>query len=291
MEQIIKEYIETGCSIQFLKRKYGIPPMKISNAIKAAGYDVINKQNQIKFDEHIFDSIDTEEKAYWLGFIWADGCIASRDYNFEMALAEKDKEHLEKFNLFVKHKRSITKKVCKINGKECIAYRSSFNSKHFWNTLNNYGCTPKKSLTLKFPKLEIFKEPQFIYDFIRGYFDGDGCITHKNKEHTQIAFSLCGTDDMLRNISDLLGKPNRKISHDSRGNHCPELTFVHFTALSILSLLYDNASIYLERKYNLYKEYCRLYKELYGLRQGKIGEDCDVNTEQTIDISQGSMAA
>ena len=193
MEQIIKEYIETGCSIQFLKRKYGIPPMKISNAIKAAGYDVINKQNQIKFDEHVFDSIDTEEKAYWLGFIWADGCIASRDYNFEMALAEKDKEHLEKFNLFVKHKRSITKKICKINGKECIAYRSSFNSKHFWNTLNNYGCTPKKSLTLKFPKLEIFKEPQFVYDFIRGYFDGDGCITHKNKEHTQIAFSLCSS--------------------------------------------------------------------------------------------------
>lgn len=45
MEDIIKEYIETGCSIQYLSKKYHKAPIRISNAIKNAGYFVINKQN------------------------------------------------------------------------------------------------------------------------------------------------------------------------------------------------------------------------------------------------------
>lgn len=52
-----------------------------------------------------------------------------------------------------------------------------------------------------------------------------------------------------------------------------------------------NSTIYLERKYELYKQYCRSYKKLYELLESKIGEGCDANTEQTIDISQGSIAA
>lgn len=290
MEKIIKEYIETGCSIQHLKRKYGIPPMKISNAIKAAGYEVINKQNQIKFDEHIFDKIDTEEKAYWLGFIWADGNIAKRDYCFEMSLAEKDKEHLQKFNDFIKHIRPIKEKKCKLHDKTFIAYRVSFNSKHFWNTLNNYGCVPNKSLTLKFPDLTVFENKDLVNHFIRGYFDGDGCISHCNKTHTKIAFILCGTTEMLNTISTILGKPNCKLQ-SKPNTKCMELCFNHFTALSILHKIYNNASIYLKRKYQLYKEYCRVYEELYTLSRGKIGEGCDANTEQIIDISKGSMAA
>ena len=43
--------------------------------------------------------------------------------------------------------------------------------------------------------------------------------------------------------------------------------------------------------YELYKQYCRSYKKLYELLESKIGEGCDANTEQTIDISQGSIAA
>ena len=282
MEQIIKEYIETGCSIQFLKRKYGVSPMKISNAIKAAGYEVINKQNQIRFDEHIFDEIDTEEKAYWLGFIFADGNISKRDYRFEMSLCEKDKEHLEKFNSFVKHTRQIKEKKCSLNGKTFIAYRSSFNSKHFWNTLNNYGCVPRKSLILKFPDLNIFKSKDLIIHFIRGYFDGDGCITHANKNHTTVVVRICGTIDMLTEIKNQLNKPYVTIKIN---RNCPELYFKHNTAFSIMKIMYENASIYLNRKYKLYKEYCRLYEESYRLQQGKIGEGCDANTEQTIDIS------
>lgn len=71
----------------------------------------------------------------------------------------------------------------------------------------------------------------------------------------------------------------------------PELTFMGGSGFTICNFLYQNSTIYLERKYELYKQYCRSYKKLYELLESKIGEGCDANTEQTIDISQGSIAA
>ncbi|MGM9535052.1 MAG: hypothetical protein ACI3VR_07355, partial [Intestinibacter sp.] len=67
------------------------------------------KWNRPKFNEHIFDVIDTEEKAYWLGFIFADGYIGSTPlepnkksvYNFELSLKLEDTSHLEKFKSFI----------------------------------------------------------------------------------------------------------------------------------------------------------------------------------------------
>ena len=117
MEDIVKEYIDTKCSVQFLAKKYKKDAMAISRAIKKAGYEVVNRQNLIKINEHIFDTIDTEEKAYWLGFLFADGNVSKRDNCFEMSLAEKDKEHLEKFNNFINHSRNIKLKKVKLNNK------------------------------------------------------------------------------------------------------------------------------------------------------------------------------
>ena len=57
------------------------------------------------------------------------------------------------------------------------------NSPHLINTLISYGCTPKKSLTLKFPDISIFKNMDLIRHFIRGYFDGDGSVFISNEKH------------------------------------------------------------------------------------------------------------
>lgn len=289
MEKIIKEYIETRCSIQSLSKKYKKDAMTISRAIKKAGFDVINRQNLVKIDEHVFDNIDTEEKAYWLGFLFADGCLNKRDNSFELSLAEKDKEHLEKFNIFIKHSRNIKIKKINLNGKIFNCYRCSFNSKHLCDTLKSYGCVPQKSNILKFPNIDLFNNKSLIKDFLRGYFDGDGCITHINKEHTRIAIKICGTIDFLNEYQKYL--PLKKIYKIYKTHSVPELAFNDNTALNICKFLYNGCSIYLKRKYELYNSYCRLYEESYRLRQGKIGEDCDVNTEQTMDISQGSIAA
>lgn len=50
-------------------------------------------------------------------------------------------------------------------------------NKHLWETLNNLGCTPKKSLTLQFPNLNIFKTKDLVFAlYLEDIFDGDGCF-------------------------------------------------------------------------------------------------------------------
>ena len=56
------------------------------------------------FNKNYFDIIDNSEKAYWLGFIWADGYVCKRkrkdnhiEYDFKLSLSKIDSDHLEKF--------------------------------------------------------------------------------------------------------------------------------------------------------------------------------------------------
>ena len=123
-----------------------------------------NNQNMVKFNENIFDVIDTEEKAYWLGFIFADGYISKynknskKDYHFELSLSANDTEHLNKFNKFMGHiSNNVHINDANCNNKICKRCRWSVRNKHLWEILNFYGCTPQKSLTLKFPDESIFK--------------------------------------------------------------------------------------------------------------------------------------
>ena len=162
------------------------------------------KKNNI--NSNVFDVINTEEKAYWLGFIYADGNISNHDkiyeksgkhvYRIEIALQEGDINHLEKLKLFLEYegKISLTKTNHRTN--RC---RLSFNDKHMWETLNKIGCTPNKSLTLQFPK-DIFNSNNLSKHFIRGYIDGDGCISYTSKQHNKMLLNILGTEDVLNNI-------------------------------------------------------------------------------------------
>ena len=107
-EQIIKEamyeYINASIenkSLTKISEKYGITRKVLTNRLKKAGYEIINYQNRVRFNENIFDSIDTEEKAYWLGFIFADGNISSIGNRLEIRLSYNDLTHLEKFRKFI----------------------------------------------------------------------------------------------------------------------------------------------------------------------------------------------
>lgn len=289
LKQGVEEYIQNinnNPSLTKICKKYKMNNKTLSDRLKELGYEIINHQNKLKFDENMFDSIDTEEKAYWLGFIYADGCISSSGNNFELSLCLEDLMHLNKFNTFSKHINNNVK-IGKVgNYKRC---RWSVRNKHLWETLNNYGCTPRKSLTLQFPNSTIFKSKDLIRHFIRGYFDGDGCISYNNKEHTIMNISLLGTEDFLTKVKEflpvkfnyILGYNNKEKSLITR-----TLQINGKNGLEILHYLYNNSTIYLDRKYEKYLEYCRLYKELYKELESNIGEGCDANPEITTEIKE-----
>lgn len=290
------KYIELGgfpnTNITEIAKEFKISPNELSDYISTY-YPDIKILGKANFNEYIFDSIDTEEKAYWLGFIFADGAISSSpiregaktQYQFELSLSNKDLDHLKKFAKFIEYKQPL---FC--DETRC---RLSVYSKHLWQVLNVNGCTPQKSLTLKFPRIELFKNKDLIKHFIRGYWDGDGCLTWSDKDHTRPEISVLGTDEMLYSIISYLPlttKPILKILHPEKQSITKYFSLTGEKAYVTASYLYNNSIISLQRKYNKYLEYCRLYEKPYRGLEDNIGEGCDANPEITKESNESLVS-
>lgn len=288
IEDIVKDYCELGMSLTQISKKYNSSNFRIGTELRKQGISVENFHNKAKFNENIFDIIDTEEKAYWLGFIFADGYIANienkkkKKYTFELSLSETDIDHLHKFNKFMEYDGDNVK-IGKVKGKDKIYTRCRWyiGNKHLWETLNSYGCTPNKSLNLIFPNKNIFQDQSLIIPFIRGYFDGDGCV-YMIKNCLGLAVSILGTSQFLNHIMDLFF-PRKLIKNHDKNNVTYVYSLSRRQAYVFLYTIYYKASIYLDRKYQKFYNWnnCRSIAKAIELLQGKIGEGCDANPELT----------
>lgn len=223
-----------------------------------------------------FKNIDTEEKAYWLGFIWCDGYNAIRfrngeeskpQYEFKLSLAEEDVEHLEKFKVFLDSTHPIKKYKGHgfVNGQDEVSYRLSNNK--FGKMLDEkYGLIPNRKSVEKLIK-SIPKELE--RHFIRGVLDADGSFSHYNitsKEGyvcNKYSLSFTTYKDLIKYISGTLYE--NKISkslidnfykrHKESDGECLGLAYSgRINVLNILNFLYKDATIYLDRKYLKYIE-------------------------------------
>lgn len=204
------------------------------------------KNFKYSYNENFFEKIDNENKAYWLGFLYADGGInvGKRSKNLELTLGERDRDHLTKFVQDIQGNMPLYEKTVKLKGKEYKSYRVTVCSSKLCEDLIKLGCTPNKSLTLTFPQ---DLEPHLYPHFIRGYVDGDGTIS------TRCRISICGTYDFLNSLQQHLVKEldvtEVKILSDKRAKHY-QYERVGANSLKILDYLYSNAEVYLDRKYD-----------------------------------------
>ena len=306
LDRVVELYNE-GNSLSKISRIVGHSKDMLSKHLKNLGISIINRQNTAKFNENVFDIIDTEEKAYWLGFIFADGYIGSplskgknkgkNVFSFAISLNIKDYNHLLKFNHFMEHNKINIRVDLKDSVRPHCTWK--VRNKHIWEVLNSYGCTPKKSLTLKFPDLKIFKNPNLIRHFIRGFFDGDGCLSYNKSGYNGYIYPRCGftgTKDVLENIDFHLGKQSKHY-HCTFGNEeWNGITWSNWytckDTVDIIRFLYDNANIYLDRKYKRYKFFkygSRSLQEWNELLASEIGEVCDDDPEVITEIAKGSV--
>lgn len=135
--------------------------------------DRTNFRYQIGWNHSIFHKIDTPEKAYWLGFILADGClhITGEDFRGHVSIdiGGADKEHLHKFSSFIEATEDMIKTTHHADtGNELV--HISLCGKEVVEDLYNLGIRPRKS------GRERYIETDFPRDFIRGCYDGDGYI-------------------------------------------------------------------------------------------------------------------
>lgn len=248
-KEIIDLFTNKGVSIKKLSKIYHFNQGTISNMLKSNGIKVV--PHEIKINENIFDEIDTEEKAYWLGFLYADGTISSQSpdkrsrFEVKLALKYSDISHLKKFNVFMEYKGMNLKAISQ---NSTLGIKWVISNKHLWETLNNLGCVPKKSLILKYPDINIFKNKNFIFDFIRGYNDGDGCISYSvRNDKVSPSVSMVGTKDFLSGVQKALGNIGYLYN---KGKYYTFSIGSRKDIEKYFSLTYDNPSIYLDRKYD-----------------------------------------
>jgi len=128
-------------------------------------------QRKQELKEDFFEKINSEEKAYWLGFMFADGnvCQKGKSFRVKIGLNFNDKEHLEKLSKLIYGQNKV--KTYK-NGKYEDISEIVFTSKKMGEDLISHGCVIRKSSLVRMPKLE----DRFMRFFILGFFDGDGHV-------------------------------------------------------------------------------------------------------------------
>lgn len=258
-EEIIKKYI-SGLSLDKLRDiypQYG--KNRIYRMLKENGVMRNNSEKSRKYtyNKNFFKAIDTEEKAYWLGFIYADGYIVNgingkNKDALGITLNGKDKGHIDKFKKAIDSNHPIKIYKTKYNSNSA---RIIIQDEELVEDLIKLGVLRNKSLILKFPATNIVDE-SLIYHFIRGYFDGDGSFKKKGRKISGYDFSVLGTIEFLTELRTYLGIDNdiRKCNKNNDSNNY-HLTFGGNQKVKQISkLLYKNANIYLDRKYKRYKE-------------------------------------
>ena len=266
----------------------------LSNLLKSKDISLHTTFREDPIDFTIFDSIDTEEKAYWLGFIFADGYISSapitkgsdNSHRVEICLALIDTGHLFKFDAFVGSKEPRVKvyNYKDQNGKDKQHVKWFISNKHLWETLNSYGCTPRKSLTLKFPNID----SKLKRHFVRGYFDGDGSFGVYGTKGLfgELQLSCVGTEDMIYELFKDVGVYTNIYHHAKHDEKTLTISVSSSNAKSILDYMYKDSTVYLDRKFNKYLEICRLWEKSHRGLQGNIGEGLTANTEITTETKE-----
>ena len=246
----IKELLKlnsSGKTQKEIAKKLKVSRATVQRTLKKLGINTPNYHNALKFDNTVFDSIDSEEKAYWLGFLYADGNVSSTINNVELSLSITDINHLEKYRAFLKNESSV--KIGKImcNNKEFQRCRLTVTNKHFKEQLIRLGCIPNKSLQLVFP-ISIFTDDSLKYHFIRGYVDGDGSITFT--QSGKLRLDIIGTEQFLLSIKEIFPEFS-KLKKDKRWKHNTYyINCAYDNANKVLTKLYKDSTVYLQRKYD-----------------------------------------
>lgn len=261
------EMYNRGVSSTKIGKQYGLPATTVLSRLRIAGVDIrSNKQNSIKYRieyANYFENINTEAKAYFLGFIYADGYVSKRETDsgaMGISIGIKDKCLLEalKRQIGCEHpvKEYEVKSGYKIGANYC---RLFIISGKLYGDLISQGVVHNKTDILEPPKNV---PSELMRHFIRGYMDGDGSITRTETDTTSLNFmvSFLGTDCMLDFITQylldnkLIKSPNKKQKRQEGQIVSSVVYGGNYQAQKILDHLYNDSHYFLPRKFKRYLE-------------------------------------
>ena len=246
---IIDKYVNENYSLKQLGKEFGCSYGTIRNLLNK--HHIASRGNKQGYprNEFYFNKIDTPEKAYWLGFLYADGCV--HNGSSEVSIQLTDKEHIEKFKQAI---GAINHKIVEIHDTRWenakTLYMFSINDKQLHADLCKWGCVPNKTFFInKIPNIP----RDYVSHFLRGYFDGDGSLHYlKSTNNFRISFT-CGSVEFLEDIQKELGTSLSIRNEKGTNSNYLQISGRHQVE-RILNYLYKDSteSTRLDRKYDLY---------------------------------------
>lgn len=227
-----------------LIKEYGISDRHYQKVIIENGGKLNERTQKFNFNEDYFENIDTEDKAYFLGFIVADGCINNKTLN----ISQKEPDILYKFKKYINFEGTVRK------DKNRNIHTVNLYSEKIISDLYKLGIYSNKTMIVKYPEIP----KQLENHFMRGLFDGDGCISiHKKREGSRDIsdrgqVNICsGSRDFIEEYVERL---NKYCSITKNKIRCPRGTYnvIDWASFSDIEKFYDffykDATVYLERK-------------------------------------------
>lgn len=267
----ICELYKNGMSLTKIGQKLSIDRKALARLLKnnkiesRKGFSYARKYS---LNERYFDIIDIEEKAYILGFIYADGNNLFQTNRISIKLSIIDKEILQKFSQIVFGEENLKyNKYKQRSGKEFEYVSLNMYSQYMSQHLATLGVVERKSYKIVFPE---WLDKSLYCHFIRGLIDGDGWIYLPKLEDNRNSpnVGLICTRKMNDYIKDYLDRELSLKSYLVKANKqdmdvmC-EIRIKNYHQCKIfLDWLYKDAVIYLQRKYDIYQNFLKRYDNL-----------------------------
>ena len=230
-----------------------------------------NKHQKYSINSYYFDKIDTDDKAYILGFLYADGNNFPKKSQITMGLEEKDREILVKMNQCMEYNRIPSFQDLSDKHTFGYDYENMYHlciyDKHMCDVLDLRGMHPNKSLILEFPR---WLKPELYPSFIRVYFDGDGSVykyISKDGKRNHVVVTLTSTENFCKAVQDITAEYINIKSGIYDASCHNGITKVYslggcLVCKKFLDWIYKDATIYLERKHKRYVDYYELDNSL-----------------------------
>jgi hypothetical protein len=207
--------------------------------------------------DDFFNVIDTEKKAYWLGVLFADGNITKKaSKSGQIIFSSKDKEWVKLFLLDIGSNNSPNCEYQKLYKK--YIWKAQITSAKMYDDLNNLGCTPAKTKTIRIPAIK----NKLVHHFIRGYFDGDGTVglykNLKNNDWKILKSGFCsGSQQFISDLLEIIPVKNKKIK---QVKECYITQHSLNDTLNLFKYMYKDCTVCLERKREIFINYLDTYK-------------------------------
>ena len=232
-----------GKSLGAVAKDEGISITGLSKALARRGLRDVRGFEKKALNDGFFDVIDSEEKAYWLGFFYADGNILDKWNVVQISLQERDAVHLQKFADCL----SFGPVVMRNRGVKGVEAQIYFKNKRLWEGLKGCGIVPRKSLVCVLPEGVV---PEWLErHFWRGYVDGDGTIPvsfryGKSRDSLEIIGSKGMCDGFSGYVDKMIGEKSAVIVAGT----VYKVVLTGVVAKRMMGMLYNDAMVFLERK-------------------------------------------